>query len=59
MNYRNVNRSGTAATVDEREPRRTDVRSGSTQDVKKKVVIRIKSTSRIAVKNGRLRVIPG
>jgi len=56
----NANRSGTATAVDDKEPRRSDVRSGSTQEspVKKPPVIRVKSSSRIEVKDGRLRVVP-
>ena len=56
----NANRSGEATAVDEKEPRPSDVRSGSTDDkTEKKGVIRIKSKTKIVVTNGRLAVVNG
>jgi hypothetical protein len=52
----NDNRSGKATGVNEKEPRRSDVRSGSSREIPK-TVIRAKSRAKIIVKDGRLRVI--
>jgi hypothetical protein len=55
----NANRSGKATGVDEKEPRPSDVRSGSTDGKPEKAVIRVKSTTKIVVTNGRLAVVSG
>ena len=53
----NANRSGHASGVRDNQPQASDVRSGNTDGKPDHTVIKVKSSTKIAVKNGRLEVV--